>query len=111
MGEANGQMKSHAEVVGEMHDEAAQLHEAYLGDPKSFEGYETLSNVISGFARGAEEAHRRELRSLEKSIGEIADEMLRFGQRHWMHDEGQNVRMFGERIKKILGGDGWTANS
>ena len=37
-----------------------------------------------------------------KELVELADEMIRFGRRHWMHDEGQNVRMFGERIKQIL---------
>ena len=37
-----------------------------------------------------------------KELSDLADEMIRFGNRHWMHDEGQNVRMFGERIKKIL---------
>lgn len=38
----------------------------------------------------------------EKATLEIADEMERFGKRHWMHEEGQNVRMFGERIKKLI---------
>ena len=37
-----------------------------------------------------------------KELSDLADEMIRFGRRHWMHDEGQNVRMFGERIQKIL---------
>lgn len=41
--------------------------------------------------------------SQAQALSDLAAEMIRFGNRHWMHDEGQNIRMFGERIKKILG--------
>lgn len=40
--------------------------------------------------------------SQAQELYDLAAEMIRFGNRHWMHDEGQNVRMFGERIQKIL---------
>ena len=118
--------KTHAEIVEAMHDEASQMHEAYLGDPEEFEAYENIANTISAFARAAERTHKREIAEASaraaasavsltnekwiqqigndkaKAILEIANEMERFGRRHWMHDEGQNVRMFGERIRKII---------
>ena len=35
----------------------------------------------------------------QETIADIIAEMRRFGNRHWMHDEGQNVRMFADRLE------------
>lgn len=35
----------------------------------------------------------------QETIADILAEMRRFGDRHWMHDEGQSVRMFADRIE------------
>lgn len=46
-----------------------------------------------------------EIRRMQKSIDKvkgIADEMRRFGERHWMHDEGQNMRQFADRIDDTI---------
>lgn len=36
---------------------------------------------------------------MNETIADIIAEMRRFGNRHWMHDEGQNVRMFADRLE------------
>lgn len=66
--------------------------------------------TLSAERNALNEATQREVQdnshlshSQAQELSDLADEMIRFGNRHWMHDEGQNVRMFGERIKKILG--------
>ena len=35
-------------------------------------------------------------------VKEIADEMRKFGERRWMHDEGQNMRQFADRIDDTI---------
>ncbi len=36
---------------------------------------------------------------MSETIADVAAEMRRFGQRHWMHDEGQNIRLYADRIE------------
>lgn len=33
---------------------------------------------------------------------DIIEEMRRFAKRHWMHDEGQNMRMFAARLEPVV---------
>lgn len=54
----------------------------------------------------------KELKDMQDSfakVKEIADEMHRFGSRHWMHYEGQTTRDFADRIddtiKEFVKGD------
>lgn len=35
----------------------------------------------------------------QETVADIVAEMKRFAKRHWMHDEGQNIRVFAERIE------------
>lgn len=37
-----------------------------------------------------------------ETVADVVDEMRRFADRHWMHDEGQNVRLFADRIEKAV---------
>ena len=40
------------------------------------------------------EAHEK-----AETLAEIVAEMRRFGQRHWMHDEEQDIRLYADRIE------------
>lgn len=47
----------------------------------------------------------KELKDMQDSfakVKEIADEMHRFGSRHWMHDEGQKMRQFADSIDDTI---------
>ena len=35
----------------------------------------------------------------DETIDDIVAEMRQFAKRHWMHDEGQNMKMFASRIE------------
>ena len=96
-----------ADIVKKKREQADEIERYVAAKMKSGETVldQYARELIADIRRDADRLEAALKRTMEKEfakVKEIADEMRRFGERHWMHDAGHNVRMFADQIDKAI---------